>query len=260
MLSLLLVLHLPAALGLAAAARHLARRDPRRRRRLRRRLLSGAARSRGVLDPPVHRPRPGGVLRAVRHQSHGLIEMHFHFFGALAFLLVYRDWRVIVAAAAFVAVHHLAFMVLQDAGAPVWVMSHAHLSFGMVAAARGLRRLRDDRARDRRALARVRDARRRRAARGGRRRARPAGAAGGRARAPRPDRARRPGDGAAAILRSGIGHVATLVETIQSAAVDITQTSQRGLRRLGRLRALQHRDRRRRRPASPTPPSVRPGS
>jgi methyl-accepting chemotaxis protein len=33
------------------------------------------------------------------------------------------------------------------------------------------------------------------------------------------------GDGAAAILRSGIGHVATLVETIQSAAVEITHTS-----------------------------------
>ena len=91
-------------------------------------------------------------------QSHGLIEMHFHFFGALAFLLVYRDWRVIVAAAAFVAVHHLAFMVLQDAGAPVWVMAHAHLSFGHGRAARRLRRLRDDRARDPRALARDRDA------------------------------------------------------------------------------------------------------
>ena len=30
-------------------------------------------------------------------QSHGLVEMHFHIFGALAFLLVYRDWRVIVS-------------------------------------------------------------------------------------------------------------------------------------------------------------------
>ena len=69
----------------------------------------------------VHRLRPDGVLGAVHHQSDGLIEMHFHFFGALAFLLVYRDWRVIVVAAAAIAVHHLAFMVLQDAGAPVWV-------------------------------------------------------------------------------------------------------------------------------------------
>jgi methyl-accepting chemotaxis protein len=31
--------------------------------------------------------------------AHGLIEMHFHIFSALALLLVYRDWRVPAAAA-----------------------------------------------------------------------------------------------------------------------------------------------------------------
>src|SRR4051794_31126397 len=40
-------------------------------------------------------------------QSHGMIEMHFHIFGALAFLLVYRDWRITVLGAGFAAVHHL---------------------------------------------------------------------------------------------------------------------------------------------------------
>ena len=74
----------------------------------------------------------GLLARCSSHQAHGLIEMHFHFFGALAFLLVYRDWRVIVIAAGAIAVHHLGFMVLQSAGAPVWVMPHGHLGLGMV--------------------------------------------------------------------------------------------------------------------------------
>ena len=43
----------------------------------------------------------------------GRIEMHFHIFGALALLLLYRDWRAIVVAAAFIAVHHLALTGLQ---------------------------------------------------------------------------------------------------------------------------------------------------
>ncbi len=61
-----------------------------------------------------------------------MVEMHFHIFGALAFLLVYRDWRVIVIAAGFIALHHLGFMVLQDAGAGVYVMPAEHLGLGMV--------------------------------------------------------------------------------------------------------------------------------
>ena len=65
------------------------------------------------------------------HQAHGLIEMHFHFFAALAFLLVYRDWRIVIVAAGAIAVHHLSFMVLQNAGAGVYVMNH-HAGLGMV--------------------------------------------------------------------------------------------------------------------------------
>lgn len=36
----------------------------------------------------------------------GRIEMHFHIFGALAFLLIYRDWKTIVPPAGYIAVHH----------------------------------------------------------------------------------------------------------------------------------------------------------
>lgn len=43
----------------------------------------------------------------------GRIEMHFHIFGALAFLLIYRDWLPIIVAAGFIAVHHLLLTALQ---------------------------------------------------------------------------------------------------------------------------------------------------
>ena len=46
-------------------------------------------------------------------QNNGLIETHFHIFGAMAFLLIYRDWRVILAAVTTVAVHHILFGILQ---------------------------------------------------------------------------------------------------------------------------------------------------
>ena len=59
-------------------------------------------------------------------ESHGAIEMHFHVFAALAFLLLYRDWRVPVVSGALVAVHHLIFELLQSGGAGVWVFPHAY--------------------------------------------------------------------------------------------------------------------------------------
>lgn len=55
------------------------------------------------------------------HQSRGMIEMHFHIFASLAFLLAYRDWRVVVAAATAVAVHHVTFHLLQQGGTGVFV-------------------------------------------------------------------------------------------------------------------------------------------
>jgi signal transduction histidine kinase/HPt (histidine-containing phosphotransfer) domain-containing protein len=40
------------------------------------------------------------------HLSGGRIETHFHVFGSLAFLACYRDWRVLVAASAVIALDH----------------------------------------------------------------------------------------------------------------------------------------------------------
>ncbi|MEK8027396.1 methyl-accepting chemotaxis protein [Pseudaquabacterium rugosum] len=53
----------------------------------------------------------------------GTTELHFGVFVTLALLLLYRDWRPIVAAAALIAVHHLAFDRLQAAGAGVYCLS-----------------------------------------------------------------------------------------------------------------------------------------
>jgi hypothetical protein len=41
------------------------------------------------------------------HLTGGRIETHFHVFGSLAFLAVYRDWRVLVPATAVVALDHM---------------------------------------------------------------------------------------------------------------------------------------------------------
>jgi methyl-accepting chemotaxis protein len=50
------------------------------------------------------------------HLGRGTVEFHFGVFVTLALLLVYRDWRPIVAAAGFFAVHHVLFDRLQAAG------------------------------------------------------------------------------------------------------------------------------------------------
>jgi methyl-accepting chemotaxis protein len=65
-------------------------------------------------------------------QTHGLIEMHFHIFSALAFLVAYRDWRVLVLAAGAIAGHHVAFHLSQMGGGPLMVMNH-HGGFGIIA-------------------------------------------------------------------------------------------------------------------------------
>jgi methyl-accepting chemotaxis protein len=54
-------------------------------------------------------------------EAHGMTELHFYIFVALAFLIVYRDWRVPAFGAALVAVHHLGFFLLQHAGLPIYV-------------------------------------------------------------------------------------------------------------------------------------------
>jgi methyl-accepting chemotaxis protein len=50
----------------------------------------------------------------------GTLEFHFGVFAGLALLLLYRDWRPIVAGTAFVAVHHILFDRLQAAGIGVY--------------------------------------------------------------------------------------------------------------------------------------------
>ena len=50
----------------------------------------------------------------------GTLEFHFGVFAGLALLLLYRDWRPIIAGAAFVAVHHILFDRLQAAGTGVY--------------------------------------------------------------------------------------------------------------------------------------------
>jgi methyl-accepting chemotaxis protein len=69
------------------------------------------------------------------HQSHGMVEMHFGIFVLLALLLCYEDWRVIVAAAAVIAIHHLLFNYLQQAGYPVICLGMPSLGVILVHAA-----------------------------------------------------------------------------------------------------------------------------
>jgi len=47
-------------------------------------------------------------------QSLGRIEMHFHIFGALSFLVVYRDYKTIALGSIFIILHHLIFNYLQE--------------------------------------------------------------------------------------------------------------------------------------------------
>lgn len=59
----------------------------------------------------------------------GRIEMHFHIFGALAFIIVYRDWLPVVVAAAVITVHHLLLTALQlgevsIAGLPIMIYNY----------------------------------------------------------------------------------------------------------------------------------------
>lgn len=65
----------------------------------------------------------------------GLTEMHFSVFVFLAFLLVYRDWRPIVAAAATIAVHHLLTNQLQTWGWPVYCLTTPSLPLVLLHAA-----------------------------------------------------------------------------------------------------------------------------
>jgi methyl-accepting chemotaxis protein len=60
------------------------------------------------------------------HLGRGTIEFHFGVFVVLALLLTYRDWRPIVVAAGFFAVHHIVFDRLQAAGYGVFCTPEAN--------------------------------------------------------------------------------------------------------------------------------------
>jgi methyl-accepting chemotaxis protein len=66
------------------------------------------------------------------HQAAGRTEMHFGIFALLAFLLCYRDWLVIVVAAAVVAVHHLTFNYLQELGFPAYCLTQPGIATVLV--------------------------------------------------------------------------------------------------------------------------------
>ncbi|HEX5871427.1 MAG TPA: methyl-accepting chemotaxis protein, partial [Longimicrobium sp.] len=72
------------------------------------------------------------ISALIIHQSGGMIEMHFHIFAILAFLLLYRDWRVPVAGAAVTAAHHVLFNYLQTHGMGASIFQH-HTGWGIVA-------------------------------------------------------------------------------------------------------------------------------
>lgn len=78
-----------------------------------------------------------GMLMVALHiqLSMGLTELHFGVFVFLAFLLVYRDWRPIVVAAATIAAHHIAFDRLQAFGWPVFCMTAPNFALVLVHAA-----------------------------------------------------------------------------------------------------------------------------
>ena len=76
------------------------------------------------------------------HVGMGDNQYHFGFFVTLAILLVYRDWRIPLAGAAVVAVHHALFNGLQEAGwgviafaKPGWAKVVIHATYLTVQAA-----------------------------------------------------------------------------------------------------------------------------
>jgi hypothetical protein len=73
------------------------------------------------------------VLTALHvNQAHGMIEMHFGFFAFLALLLYYHDWKPIVAAAGFVAIHHVGLFYFQIQGSPIFVLDTIEKGWGIL--------------------------------------------------------------------------------------------------------------------------------
>jgi methyl-accepting chemotaxis protein len=62
------------------------------------------------------------------HQSHGMDLLHLGIFVLLALLVIYEDWRIILAAAALIMLHHVLFNYLQAAHYRLWCFSAPNLS------------------------------------------------------------------------------------------------------------------------------------
>lgn len=65
----------------------------------------------------------------------GRVEMHFHIFAALALVIIYRDWLPVVTGAGVIAIHHLVFTAMQQAGVtlgtmPIMLFDH-QATYGM---------------------------------------------------------------------------------------------------------------------------------
>jgi methyl-accepting chemotaxis protein len=132
LLALLLVAHFPVVLGVAAFTGTW----------LPAVLFGGSV---SVVTYLLARSRPGALETRLAlavgfmaysalliHQSGGMVELHFHIFAALAFLLVYRDWRVPVVAAAVIAVHHLALDTFQPHHQVIHLMPEGHQGLPIV--------------------------------------------------------------------------------------------------------------------------------
>lgn len=66
-------------------------------------------------------------------QTMGLVEIHFEIFAVMAFLVYYRDWKVLVTSVAVVAVHHVLFFILQSNGAGVYIFAEDYVTLGILA-------------------------------------------------------------------------------------------------------------------------------
>jgi len=91
-----------------------------------------------VVPAMIYKAQPGSLVSRLAiafatmifsalliHQAKGQIEAHFGIFVLLAFLLLYCDWKPLVAAAGLIAVHHLSFAYLQAGGAGVFIFPEA---------------------------------------------------------------------------------------------------------------------------------------
>lgn len=66
------------------------------------------------------------------HQTNGMIEVHFEIFILMAFLIIFKDWRILVSAVALIAVHHVSFYFLQLNNTGVYIFDEARLVFSIV--------------------------------------------------------------------------------------------------------------------------------